>query len=65
MQLLPWFLGFNPVIEAPKRNFVWVTLPRLPLKLRTKKYLRAIGNSIGRTKKIDTRIIGTYDKCIS
>lgn len=65
MQLLPWYLGFKLVLEAPKNRLVWVKLLRLPLEFWTLKDLTAIGDSIGRTKHIDPRILGTSDKHIA
>lgn len=35
MQLMPWFLGFNPDIDAPKSKLVWVKVPGLPLEFWT------------------------------
>lgn len=32
LQLLPWYLGFNPIMEAPKNRSMWVKLPGLPLE---------------------------------
>lgn len=65
MQLLPWFLGFNPVIEAPKINLVWVKIPGLPLELWTLKSLNSIGNSIVHMKHIYPQILGKNDKHIA
>ena len=65
MQLIPWYLGFNPVLEAPRSKIIWMKLPGLPLEYWTVKALRAIGNSIGTTKYIDPAIIGSSDKKIA
>ena len=65
MQLILWYLGFNPVMEAPKSCSVRVKLPGLPLEFWTHKALRAIGNSIGSTKYIDPGIVGASDKRIA
>ena len=44
---------------------IWVKLLGLPLEFWTLKTLRAIGNSIGMTKYLDPRCIGTADKWIA
>ena len=64
LQLLPWYLGFNPIMEAPKNRTVWVKLPGLPLEFWTDKAIRAIGNSIGCTKYIDSSMLEASDKRI-
>lgn len=65
MKLMPWYLGFNPVMDAPRNKSVWVKLLGLPLEFWTMSALRAIGNSIGKTLFIDPNIIGTSDKRIA
>lgn len=65
MQLIPWYLGFNPIMEAPRSRIVWVKLPGLPLEFWTLRALKQIGDSIGTTKYIDPNIIGVADKRIA
>ena len=61
LQLLPWYLGFNPIMEAPKNRSVWVKLPGLPLEFWMENALRAIVCM----KYIDPSILGATDKCIA
>ena len=65
MQIIPWYIGFNPVLEAPRNKVVWVKLSGLPLEFWTIKALRMIGDSIGSTKYIDPSIMGAADKRIA
>lgn len=65
MHLVPWYLGFNLIMEALKRKVIWVKLSGLPLEFWTLKALRAIGESIDCTKYIYHRIIGTTEKRIA
>ena len=65
LQLVPWYLGFNPVMEAPRSRIVWVKIPGLPLEFWTLKALKQIGDSIGTTKYIDPSIIGVAENCLA
>lgn len=52
-----WEAGFRPSQAKLQKGIVWVNLPELPLEFYKNDLLTKIGNSIGQTIKIDTKII--------
>lgn len=39
LQLHKWYIGFNPSLDTPKNEIIWVKLPDLPLAFWTKREL--------------------------
>lgn len=60
-----WYVGFNPLWNTLKKNFVQVKLPGLPLEFWTHRVLSEIENSIGHFIYVDPKCLGPSDKCVA
>lgn len=65
LHLHKWYIGFNPLLDMPKNEIVWVKLPGLPLEFWTTKTLKEIGNAIGRFIYIYPKVVGARDKLVA
>lgn len=65
LHLHKWYIGFNPLLDAPKNEIVWGKLPRLPIEFWTTRALTEIGNAIGRFIYINPKVGGARDKQVA
>lgn len=54
-----WRPNFRPSFELIHKTMVWVRFPELPLELFDEEVLYAMGNTIGRTIKVDAMTLAT------
>ena len=52
-----WRLDFDPFNEEFKKLAIWVRVLRLPLEYYNKCFLLKLGNSIGRSLKVDMHML--------
>lgn len=65
LALHKWYIGFDPLRNTPRNNFIWVKLLALPIELWTKESLSFIGNAIGKFVYVDPICLGAKDKRVA
>lgn len=60
-----WYIGYNPLHNAPTNKLIWVKLPGLLIELWTKDALTDIGNAIGKFVYVDLKCLGAKDKRVA